>query len=114
MLIRRVVIINYYFFNLANNTTIAKHRAASIMSFPIASPFIQLLIDVIVYIYIIISPHNFLDINLRETLQSHGGGIELLGVVPPYFPAPWCSGLTYWPVKPEIAGSNPVGVARCY
>ena len=22
-----------------------------------------------------------------------------------------CSGLTYWPVKPEIAGSNPVGVA---
>lgn len=25
--------------------------------------------------------------------------------------APWCSGLTYWPVKPEIAGSNPVGVA---
>ena len=26
--------------------------------------------------------------------------------------APWCSGLTYWPVKPEIAGSNPVGVAN--
>ena len=25
--------------------------------------------------------------------------------------APWCSGLTYCPVKAEIAGSNPVGVA---
>ena len=28
------------------------------------------------------------------------------------FAAPWCSGLTYCPVKAEIAGSNPVGVAN--
>ena len=28
--------------------------------------------------------------------------------------APWCSGLTYRPVKPKIAGSNPVGVARSF
>ena len=30
---------------------------------------------------------------------------------PPQNAAPWCSGLTYCPVKAEIAGSNPVGVA---
>jgi hypothetical protein len=26
--------------------------------------------------------------------------------------APWCSGLTCHPVKVEIGGSNPLGVAR--
>ena len=28
--------------------------------------------------------------------------------------APWCSGSTYCPVKAEIAGSNPVGVATVF
>ena len=33
--------------------------------------------------------------------------------------ARWCSGLTYWPVTPEIVGSNPIRVAnppspRCF
>ena len=28
------------------------------------------------------------------------------------FTARWCSGLTYWPVTPEIVGSNPIRVAN--
>ena len=31
---------------------------------------------------------------------------------PGYGKARWCSGLTYWPVTPEIVGSNPIRVAK--
>ena len=64
---------NDYFFIRANNTMTDSNRAASIRILPIGLPFIYLLIDAIVYMYVIRSPHNFLDISLRGTLQSHGG-----------------------------------------
>ena len=46
----------------------------------------------------------------RDTGRDLKSGCK---VSPPFFVSsdPWCSGLTYRPVKPKIAGSNPVGSA---